>query len=261
MKKIKLIPILISVFILICMCNWASAAEDRSPASEYLCEYGIRLYKQGHIDDAIQQLRNALMINPNNSIARNYLNKILSGQEKQPLVQEEKIEYKPPKSKPATPKVNLPAKKNVVSHQKKLEAVKDVPSTKNTEVLKLSQQFKSKEELYKTKLLEKEKEIENLKLAYDDRMKKMDKEIKTKESKLIELKADQESTLEENRKIENMQLMKIEELLKKIKEVLYEIGEPIGNKESLLEENKEGQQLAKIEELMQRIEGVLPRVN
>lgn len=58
----------------------ASAGQSTDSLSGYLREYAIELYKEGNIDDAVYQLKNALASDPNDETARSYLEKILSEQ-------------------------------------------------------------------------------------------------------------------------------------------------------------------------------------
>lgn len=74
----KLILLFIAFFVLACLALPASAEESMDSASGFLCEYAMELYKQGNINDAIYQLKNALALNPEDQTARRYLEKILS---------------------------------------------------------------------------------------------------------------------------------------------------------------------------------------
>jgi len=58
-------------------------AEEMDSASTFLYEYGTKLYREGNVYDAIHQLKNALMVNPRNTAARDYLNKIFQEQDAQ----------------------------------------------------------------------------------------------------------------------------------------------------------------------------------
>lgn len=48
-----------------------------NPASEFLCEVGIELYKQGHVADALHEFRKSLLINPGYEPAQKYIDLIL----------------------------------------------------------------------------------------------------------------------------------------------------------------------------------------
>ena len=69
----------IILLLAIILLSWSfCAAQDAGDASSALCEYGIKLHKQGQIEDAIHELKKALIINPYNLKAKNYLMKIYS---------------------------------------------------------------------------------------------------------------------------------------------------------------------------------------
>ena len=65
------------------------AGESSNSASQYLCDYGINLYKEGSIADAIHELKKSLQINPNNALAKEYLDKILAEQNPQKVIASE----------------------------------------------------------------------------------------------------------------------------------------------------------------------------
>ena len=80
-RKILLAVILLISFVTLA---WrSSGAEDAGDASSALCEYGIQLYRQGQVADAIHELKKSLIINPHNLKAKNYLMKIYS--ERKPI--------------------------------------------------------------------------------------------------------------------------------------------------------------------------------
>ncbi len=67
----------ILIFLLIasgCLFIRAFAASDSDPASDYLVDYALKLYNTGDVGTAIYELNKALMVNPNNQRAREYLN-------------------------------------------------------------------------------------------------------------------------------------------------------------------------------------------
>lgn len=76
MLAIRLERFVIMAFFLFCLSKYIYAAENATAASKALCEYGIELYERGNVNDAVQQLRLALMADPVNSAAKNYLDKI-----------------------------------------------------------------------------------------------------------------------------------------------------------------------------------------
>ncbi len=78
MRKNKHLVFLILLPAII-LSSWRlSTAQDAGDASSALCEYGIKLHKEGQIADAIHELKKALIINPHNLKAKNYLTKIYS---------------------------------------------------------------------------------------------------------------------------------------------------------------------------------------
>lgn len=66
-----------------CLSGLGYSLEKEDATSNYLCEYGIKLYRKGDIDDAIHELKKALQINPYNEKAQDYLRRI-TGQAKSP---------------------------------------------------------------------------------------------------------------------------------------------------------------------------------
>ncbi len=69
---------LVTLFIFISISGRFCLAADYSASSKELYEYGIERYKKGDIPDAIHELKKALMVNPNNVKAKDYLLKIYS---------------------------------------------------------------------------------------------------------------------------------------------------------------------------------------
>lgn len=78
MKNSAILNVCLIVFLTVCISKPACATEPEDLSSDYLCEYGIKLYQKGDINGAIHELKKSLMINPANSVARNYLGKIIS---------------------------------------------------------------------------------------------------------------------------------------------------------------------------------------
>jgi chromosome segregation ATPase len=100
MKKEKVftaIGIIVLSF-LVCLPVRVDAVERKSSASAYLYEYGVKLYEDGNVAEAIQQLKNALLANPYNCAAQKYLDCIINKQQKERikegvLVRQVRIEY------------------------------------------------------------------------------------------------------------------------------------------------------------------------
>ncbi len=57
-----------------------SAVFPQSDAGEYLCELGIRYYQEKRFEDAFLEFKKALLIDPDNQTAKDYINKIASKQ-------------------------------------------------------------------------------------------------------------------------------------------------------------------------------------
>jgi hypothetical protein len=67
--------ILFIIFVLLFF-SWVSPLFPASLASEYLCEFGISFYKLGRYDDALTEFKKVLLIEPDNKIAKNYIDTI-----------------------------------------------------------------------------------------------------------------------------------------------------------------------------------------
>jgi len=67
-KKLKLLSGGAIFSAILCTCVYGLAFEDAEEdlISGYLYEYGMKLYKEGHISDAIYELKKALILNPQN---------------------------------------------------------------------------------------------------------------------------------------------------------------------------------------------------
>ncbi len=93
-KRSLLVPSLIILFLSFLLMNPPVFASSSS--AEYLCEFGITFYKSGKYDDALTEFQKALLIDPSNSTARQYINKIF---------QDEMGVAKPKKSEPSQKQV------------------------------------------------------------------------------------------------------------------------------------------------------------
>lgn len=56
--------------------SWVSPLFPASPASEYLCEFGISFYRSGRYNDALTEFKKVLLIDPDNKIAKKYVDTI-----------------------------------------------------------------------------------------------------------------------------------------------------------------------------------------
>ncbi|MFA5062746.1 MAG: tetratricopeptide repeat protein [Candidatus Omnitrophota bacterium] len=54
----------------------AKASFASSPATEYLCELGATFYNSGKFDDALSEFNKVLLVEPDNKVAKQYINKI-----------------------------------------------------------------------------------------------------------------------------------------------------------------------------------------
>jgi hypothetical protein len=56
-------------------------------SAEYLCQMGVNFYQGGRLEDSLQEFRKALLVDPDNKIAKEYINKIFNQQE--PMIREQ----------------------------------------------------------------------------------------------------------------------------------------------------------------------------
>jgi len=70
-----------------------SAVFPQGDAGEYLCELGIHYYRWGKHEDALAEFKKALLIDPDNQTAKDYINKIASKQKAivEEMAMEEKV--------------------------------------------------------------------------------------------------------------------------------------------------------------------------
>ncbi|MFH0935625.1 MAG: tetratricopeptide repeat protein, partial [Candidatus Omnitrophota bacterium] len=74
-KKSLLASILISCTLFLTPILSLSAL-GQSASSAYLCDFGIALYRQGKFDEALSEFKKALLAEPDNLIAQEYMNLI-----------------------------------------------------------------------------------------------------------------------------------------------------------------------------------------
>ncbi|MDI6606479.1 MAG: tetratricopeptide repeat protein, partial [Candidatus Omnitrophota bacterium] len=60
----------------------------QTAATVYLCDFGIALYRQGRFDEALSEFKKALIVEPNNQIAQEYMNLIFQEELQIPLSKE-----------------------------------------------------------------------------------------------------------------------------------------------------------------------------
>jgi PKD repeat protein len=95
-------------------------AYDYDNSSNYLAEYGVKLYNEGNIPDALHEFNKCLIVNPTNKVCQEYVDKILA--RKKPVVKKEKCLPPPiplpPEPKPCvTPKPYFTAPQNICVNQ------------------------------------------------------------------------------------------------------------------------------------------------
>jgi hypothetical protein len=105
MKKL----VFFSTIFLILASIYTDSAICASPSAEYLCEFGIVFYRQGRYEDALNEFNKALLIDPKNRTAKNYINTIMSPPLGQPAA------VVAPKKQAAPPKETLAPKKTISS--------------------------------------------------------------------------------------------------------------------------------------------------
>jgi len=197
-------------------------------ASNFLYEYGVSLYQKGNIYDAIHQLKNALLVNPRNWRALNFLNKIFK--ELQDEAKTHYLDLNQEKIKQLSSKIEQLQKEKEL-YQRQLASLKNVPLEKEKEFARLSQQLKEQKELLERERQrinqswqESLKEIESLKIQIarlqekeSNYLKQLDilrKSTIDKDDRIEELKKDLRLSEEQRLK----QLKEKEEALNKIKE-------------------------------------------
>lgn len=217
MKYGKLIVIVITLSIFACLLEYVYATEDTNSVSNYLCDYAIRLYKEGAIIDAINYFKKALMISPNNVTAQDYLRKILST----PIPQNYKEGLKDTKARIEQLNSQLiQLQEENRSYKEQLNALGGKPAEKDNASYQLIQQLKSQNERLKVDLSKKEQVLEKLKSDFDNRSKVLGDEVKAKESKIKELIDEKDLLSGEIKKIKSQQVTEIEKVMKLIADIL-----------------------------------------
>jgi DNA repair exonuclease SbcCD ATPase subunit len=176
MRKIKHLVFLISLMGLLGLFYRASLAQDAGDASSTLCEYGIKLYKEGQIADAIHELKKALMVNPHNLKAKNYLMKIYA---------ERGLLVGPPA--PSAKKIKISEYKEQIKklrgearrYQNQLNALNKQNLAKEAELQRLNRQLDLQKELFSSReqdLLLVHKGRREKISALQDKLKRLEKE-------------------------------------------------------------------------------------
>lgn len=87
----RLINTIFLFFVLIYLSGCVHTEQRGSLSSEFLCEYGIELYREGNIQEAAHEFRKALVADPHNSTAKKYLQMIFAEKKAVPQAVPEKI--------------------------------------------------------------------------------------------------------------------------------------------------------------------------
>ena len=97
LKKLILTILIASILAIFLSVNHLFA---ETPAVEYMCDFGISLYKMGKYDDALTEFKKALIVDPGNATAQAYINEIFRKYEPGLVVAQEQASPKAPVSKP-----------------------------------------------------------------------------------------------------------------------------------------------------------------
>lgn len=271
---------------IIFLCPFFSYAQ-KNGASDFLYEYGVRLYREGNLYDAIHQLKNALLVNPRHTHAKDFLNKIFS--ELQNEHQETFLKINQEKIEKITTRIReLEMEKQEC--QRQLASFKNLPQEKERELEKTKAELEIKKkqlEEERSNLVriskEQEQKIQELKNQiaklqeqehqYQEQLRLLRQSESEKKQELIALK--QELDLKDKRSF--LLLQEKEKALEKIKD-FYEnkiqaINQALEEKKLETEQldlktkeilqqarQKELAKLARIDHIMRQIEELLPEV-
>lgn len=184
MGKTKFLAALIFLLSALGLSWHAGLAQDAGDASSALCEYGIKLHKQGQIADAIHELKKSLMINPHNLKAKNYLMKIYAerGLLEGPTPTAKKIgEYENQINKLREEARNYQRQLNILGAQNR---------AKQAELEKLNRQLDLQKELFSQKeqdLLSSHKGRRDKIAALQDELKRLEKETSDYKKEFVTL--------------------------------------------------------------------------
>ncbi|MCX5712447.1 MAG: tetratricopeptide repeat protein [Candidatus Omnitrophica bacterium] len=78
-----------------------------SEAAQYLCDFAISFYRQGKFEDALSEFNKVLLIDPQNSVARSYVDKIFSTDNKPDSVAAPEVVKPATKQQSSAPKQDL----------------------------------------------------------------------------------------------------------------------------------------------------------
>ena len=85
----RIFTLMVLVYLILLTSGIANLAFGASQVAEYLCEFGIAFYRQGRYDDALSEFKKVLLLEPENNIAKEYINSIFR-QETPTVVAKEK---------------------------------------------------------------------------------------------------------------------------------------------------------------------------
>jgi hypothetical protein len=100
MFKKFIFPILVTFFISTLLFVPAKSAFCSSTAADYLCELGVSFYQKGRYDDALMEFKKSLMLDANNPVARDYIDKIFKLEKPFLSASREPAKFKPMKEEP-----------------------------------------------------------------------------------------------------------------------------------------------------------------
>ena len=222
MQKLNFAVIIIVIFMIISPA-FVHAAE-RDLTSDYLYQYGIKLYKDGHVAEAIHELKKCLIVNPGNILAEKYLRKIL---QKHPSY--ETLPF--PQSGPATD-VSL---KEIIEKKdaqlrllrRQLREIQQDYSLNDAEILELKQQIDSRDSLLGMK---------------DEQLRKTDSAVSVLTAQLHTLQADtstKDARIKElQEKIKGLEIATEEKIYEYAQMTKKETGQLLAVKDKDLEDKK-----------------------
>lgn len=187
-------------------------------AEEALCSYGAKLFKRGNLEEAARQFKKALLVNPRNETAKEYLRKIFAIEESLESELHRKVRLE------ELDHINSQLsqiQEDKMKQEEQLNTIKELAFDKEDEVKKLDTQLKGQQELIR----EKEKELRLL--------------LQDNRANIEQLKG-QIAALEEEKRVSREQLAFLREALKKKEEELSRMQEQLFLQKELLSK-KEGE--------------------
>jgi len=109
-------------------------------SAEYLCQMGLHFYQQGRFEDSLEEFKKALMLDPNNKVAKEYVGRIFNQQEpeltERPSPKIEKENFRRPSREEAINQIFDSLKKS--ESQNKLEDKAELKEGEQKPFLKIS---------------------------------------------------------------------------------------------------------------------------